>query len=72
MSHLNQLDNSLISQSIAMSPDFDKKDIHWYKQFSNGVGSIIEDYDIKLVGGDDVLIANCIDSKLSKCWFDWF
>ncbi len=30
----------------------DKKDIHWYKQFSNGVESIIEDYDIKLVGGD--------------------
>ncbi len=30
----------------------DKKDINWYKQFTNGIASIIDDYDIKLVGGD--------------------
>ena len=30
----------------------DKKDINWYKQFTKGVASIIDDYNIKLVGGD--------------------
>ena len=30
----------------------DQKDIDWYKRFTNGIESIIDDYDIKLVGGD--------------------